>query len=226
MRPPFIVVIAAILAIVILAVTFRERVLFAFAPDGINLLKNGSFEDGEPAGTNDEPIDTLTHTCKRLCDGSTTIDGWVASGNGPSINPPHCSNGKVGDALCWVIKSPPDQIHAQDRERFVDLTGFNSRPPSAYGRVSQAVSTDIGKTYEVSFFIGSSINFSTDGLGVRVEIPGVEIPNNGFFDAPRPQAQTNWSPEKSTALPFHGGQRDHDSELHGRLRRPERLHRA
>jgi hypothetical protein len=53
MRPPFIVVIAAILAIVILAVTFRERVLFAFAPDGINLLKNGSFEGGNPENTND-----------------------------------------------------------------------------------------------------------------------------------------------------------------------------
>jgi hypothetical protein len=72
-----------------------------------------------------------------------------------------------------------------------------NRPPSRYGKVSQAVSTDIGKTYELSFFIGSASRFPGEGLGVRVEIPGVEIPGQGFFSAPPPQSgASNWSDPK------------------------------
>jgi hypothetical protein len=59
--------------------------------------------------------------------------------------------------------------------------------------------TDIGKTYELSFFIGSASSFPGEGLDVRVEIPGVEIPGDtkSFFSAPPPQSgASNWPDPK------------------------------
>jgi hypothetical protein len=187
--------------------TFFERVLFA--PDGRNLVKNGSFEAGNPTATDDEPA--AQGNCKVLCDGSSAIDGWQVSGNGaPPPNNRTCTNGKAADAVCWIInppqcppKSPPCPdafgIAAQDGNNLVDLTGSVSRPPAAYGTVSQDVPTEVGKRYELSFQIGSaSSHFAADGLGVHVKIPGVEIPGrpNGFFDAPPHPQASNWSDPK------------------------------
>jgi hypothetical protein len=77
-------VIAALLAIV-LVVTFREFLgSMLFVPDGRNLVRNGSFEAGNPTATDDEPFVTGPN-CKVLCDGSSAIDDWQVSGNGPPI---------------------------------------------------------------------------------------------------------------------------------------------
>jgi hypothetical protein len=193
-------VIAALLAIV-LVVTFREFLgSMLFVPDGRNLVRNGSFEAGNPTATDDEPFATGPN-CKVLCDGSSAIDGWQVSGNGPPHPPRTCTNGKAFDAVCWIINPPqclpqsppcPDVfgIVAQDGNNFVDLTGFGGRPPAAYGTVSQDVPTEVGKTYELSFQIGSSSRFAAEGLGIFVDIPGVF---SGFFPAPPPQTVSQWA---------------------------------
>jgi hypothetical protein len=168
-----------------------------FGPDGNNLVKNGSFESGHP--TDDEKIIGGPNIAP-LCDGSTSIDAWVVSGIGRSGGGT-CSGGRKRDVIGWVA-NPPEcaegppcnsfHVGAQDGDNFIDLTGNEDRPPSEYGKLSQAVSTDIGKTYELSFFIGSSSSFPGVGLGVGVEIEGVAIPNNPF-PAPPPQERSNWS---------------------------------
>jgi hypothetical protein len=89
-------VIAALLAIV-LVVTFREFLgSMLFVPDGRNLVRNGSFEAGNPTATDDEPFVTGPN-CKVLCDGSSAIDDWQVSGNGPPHPPRTCTNGKAFD---------------------------------------------------------------------------------------------------------------------------------
>jgi hypothetical protein len=180
--------------------TFFQRVLFA--PDGRNLVKNGSFEAGNLTETVDEPI-VRGPNCKVLCDGSSAIDGWQVSGNGVPHPNRTCTNGKAFDAVCWIINPPqclpqsppcPDSfgIAAQDGNNLVDLTGAGRRPPAMYGIVSQDVPTDVGKTYELSFQIGSSnaSTFAAEGLGVFVEIPEVF---SGFFPAPPPQTASQWA---------------------------------
>jgi hypothetical protein len=78
-----------------------------------------------------------------------------------------------------------------------------NRPPSRYGKVSQAVSTDIGKTYELSFFIGSASRFPGEGLGVRVEIEGVAIPKDPFPAPPPQSGVSNWpKPEDAPRFRF------------------------
>jgi hypothetical protein len=173
-----------------------------FGPDGRNLMKNGSFESGHP--TNDENKIPGPNIAP-LCDGSTSIDAWVASGIGRTGGGT-CSGGRKRDVIGWVANPhecspnvpPCNSFHigAQDGDDFIDVTGNEHRPPSEYGKLSQDVSTDIGKTYELSFFIGSSSSFPGERFGVRVEIPGVEIPGDakGFFSAPPPQSGvSNWS---------------------------------
>jgi hypothetical protein len=200
-------VIALLLVIVLFTIigaviTFGEFVApVLFKPDGRNLVKNGSFEDGNLTPSNDEQVVAQTGLgdCKLLCDGSTTIDGWLASGKGP-LPPQTCSNGKASDAVCWVIKQE-NGIAAKDGIRFVDLTGFNSRLHDRYGSVSQGVPTEVGKRYELSFAIGSSSNFprGATGLGVTVEIPAIVIPGvtDGIFFAIEisvpPQTVSQWS---------------------------------
>jgi hypothetical protein len=166
------------------------------------------------------------HPCIRgVCDGSSTIDSWVASG-GLNLNRT-CSGGRTPDAIGWIVNSkecPPQVppcpdtlgIAAQDGAGLVDLTGNAGRVPDRYGSVSQAVGTEVGKRYEVSFFIGSSSGvIATQGGAVFVEIEGVAIPNNPF-PAPPPQKPSNWSDtndpprfrfiavSRSTTLKFSG----------------------
>jgi hypothetical protein len=219
--------IAAILAIV-LVVIFRGRVPQFFVPDGHNLVKNGSFEGGNPVFTDDEPFIGGPND-KALCDGSTTMPSWVASGVGAPNPNRTCSGGRTPDAIAWIANShecPPQVppcpdtlgIAAEDGDRLVDLTGLGGRVPDRYGSVSQTVDTEVGQTYEVSFFIGSASDQSVAGDqhgAVFVEIAGVSIPNNPF-PAPPPQKPSNWSDtndpprfrfiavSRSTTLKFSG----------------------
>src|SRR5215831_18616103 len=115
-----------------------ERVLQA--PDGINLLKNGSFEDGViPTDPTADERFTAGPNVVVLCDGSTRIDHWVASGLGP-LNPTTCSNGKTFNVLDYVANPdhyepnvPPCPnsfgIAAQEGNRFVNLVEFFSGRP-------------------------------------------------------------------------------------------------
>lgn len=160
-----------------------------FGPDGINLVKNGSFEDPKDP----PPGEIDVGDCKLLCDGSTTIANWVVSGHG-ALNPQPCptGSGKANDAVCWIFKpAEVNPVAAQDGIRFVDLTGFNLRAPNQYGAVSQAVPTERGKRYELSFWIGSSSKFTrgAETLQVVVQIDGV---TSGAFLTPLPQNVSQW----------------------------------
>jgi len=205
-----------------------ERVLQA--PDGINLLKNGSFEDGViPTDPTADERFTAGPNVVVLCDGSTRIDHWVASGLGP-LNPTTCSNGKTFNVLDYVANPdhcepnvPPCPnsfgIAAQEGNRFVNLVEFFSgRPPRNYGSVSQDVQTNVGQRYELSFFVGSSSEGRIVGDksgAVSVEIAGVVIPDNPF-PAPPPLTASNWplgsgrarfgftAVNETTTLTFHG----------------------
>ena len=109
------VILSILMAIVVLAIIAVEFVgPGLFVPDGHNVVKNGSFEDGNPAASNDEQVGAKTGLgdCKLLCDGSTTIDAWEVSGKG--FSPDHtCSNGKavpsqivleMGDAISGISR--------------------------------------------------------------------------------------------------------------------------
>jgi hypothetical protein len=198
-----------LVVVVILLITFGtqpfpliERVLFG--PDGHNLLQNGGFESGNAFNPGPDETFTPGPNTRILCDHSTSIEHWVPSGPGPGGNNRICSNGLPFNALTYVANPdhcepnvPPCPnsrgVSAQEGNRFVNLTG-DFRPPAAYGTVSQDVPTEVGKRYEVSFFIGSSSNnlLVGDKSGaVFVEIAGVTIPNNPF-PAPPPQMASNW----------------------------------
>jgi hypothetical protein len=166
------------------AVTFRE--FFGsklFVADGRNLVKNGSFESGNDQASPDEP---KGGACKLLCDGSITVDGWKASGTGGPQGKT-CSGSRAADAVCWGIGG---DITVQEGTHLVDPTGFIGRPPAGYGTVSQAVATGVGRTYELSFWVGSSSRFPGEGLGVSVDISGV---TSGFFPAPPPVKPSDWT---------------------------------
>ena len=203
-----VIVLLLVIVLVLLVVIFRREFVgqMLFVADGRNLVKNGSFEAGNPTGTDDE-VFAGGPNCKMLCDGSTTIDGWQVSGKGVLHPNRTCTNGKAADAICWTINPPqclpqsppcPDSfgIAAQDGNRFVDLTGFGGRTPDRYGTVSQAVPTEVEKTYELTFWIGSSSKFPADGLGVFVEIP--EVTRGFFLLAPPPQTLSQWPQAPST----------------------------
>src|SRR5262249_11555345 len=207
-------------------ITFFQRVLLV--PDGTELVKNGSFEDSKPLTT--ENVDehfVPGPNVVVLCDHSTYINDWMASGLGP-LNLQKCLNGNTFDVLGYVanpdhcepnVPPCPNSSGIAARQgngnRFVNLTGVSGRPPRNYGSVSQDVQTVIGQTYELSFFIGSSSNnlIVGDKSGaVSVEIAGVVIPGNPF-PAPPPQDASNWSDQISrrfdavngtTTLTFHG----------------------
>src|SRR5262249_35706333 len=172
-----IIAFALLLVVVIAFVTvggnsitfFQNVVSVVFVPDGINLLQNGGFEDSKPLTTDpnvDERFSAGPNTVV-LCDQSTFIDHWSASGPGP-LNLPKCLNGRPFDVLDYVANLdhcepnvPPCPnsfgIVAKEGNRFVNLTEiFSALPPNRYGSVSQDVQTNVGQEYELSFFIGSS----------------------------------------------------------------------
>jgi hypothetical protein len=187
--------------ILLLVLVFTGAALFLaefiglglFGPDGRSLVKNGSFEGENADSTEDEPFIGGLNV-KVLCDGSTTIDSWVASG-GLNLNRT-CSGGRTPDAIGWIVNSkecPPQVppcpdtlgIAAQDGAGLVDLTGNAGRVPDRYGSVSQAVGTEVGKRYEVSFFIGSSSGvIATQGGAVFVEIEESPSPTTPFLHLP------------------------------------------
>jgi hypothetical protein len=52
----------------------------------------------------------------------------------------------------------------------------------------------------LSFQIGSSSTFAAEGLGVKVDISGVQL-DNPFFPAPAPQAVSQWAPARPPENP-------------------------
>lgn len=93
-------------------------------------ILNGSFEEGAfVAGASQG---TMT-----LGVGSTTMTSWTV----------------VGDSLAWINSPNPWSLSAQDGNFFLDLTDFETGSP--FGGVTQAIATDVGSEYNLSFYLGS-----------------------------------------------------------------------
>lgn len=104
-------------------------------------IVNGSFEAGNFA-----PISQQTMT---LAAGDTDITGWTVN----------------SDFIAWIGTGNPWNLSASEGDRFLDLTDYQNGAP--FGRLSQTIATDIGATYEVSFDVGSSLQYS---VPVAVEV--------------------------------------------------------
>lgn len=140
-----------------------------------NLVRNGSFEDGNKAAEENQPF---IQSGKDLCAGSSALTSWQVfrKPNATTCTPP---NGT--DAVFWA--GTPNNFNnipvpAADGEWFLDLTGFAGRPPATFGGVMQDVqNTQPGRLYELSFAVGSAGGYQPptpqDSVAVSVEIKGV-----------------------------------------------------
>ena len=92
-------------------------------------ITNSSFETGvfvdDGNGTMVLPVD------------STAITGWTV----------------VTDQLAWIISPNPWGLSAQDGNGFLDLTAYPAGAP--FGGVSQALSTSIGASYLLNYYLGA-----------------------------------------------------------------------
>jgi hypothetical protein len=100
------------------------------------LVTNGSFEDV----TNF--VDNNSQDTMSLPFGSTAMTDWTVIGQ--------------NDSLAWIGPNNPFvAVKASDGSYFLDLTGFQDRPP--YAGVAQTIATQAGSEYLLSFDLGSSL---------------------------------------------------------------------
>src|SRR5262249_55389551 len=95
-----VIVLITLISIAILLAIFLPP--FLFQPDGINLLKNGGFEMGKAFDPDPDETFVTGPNVRILCDRSTSIDDWVATGPGPSGIHEPCSGGRPRDVLEYV----------------------------------------------------------------------------------------------------------------------------
>jgi len=173
-----------------------------FLPGGPNLVRNGIFEGGNVAGTQDEPLSGGKANCKELCGGSSALDNWQVFRQ-PEAGTQSCASAK--DAVCWGpvpnglgISTPnnPDNKPA----RLIDLTGFFGRPPEQYGELRQTIeNTQPGTEYELSFAMGTSSLFPPKKpagkvafYGVNVDAVGSDLGHRVFTSEPNVPDVSHW----------------------------------
>lgn len=100
------------------------------AANAQNLLMNGSFEEGNFVPNGDATMS--------LQPGSTVMTGWET----------------FSGELAWIDNANPFQTSASDGSKHLDLAGYHDAAP--YGGVRQTVTTEAGKTYALSFDMGSN----------------------------------------------------------------------
>jgi len=184
-----------VMVILLLSLAWIHRFQFLVRwPVDPELVLNPSFEEGDftappPPSPPDEPIvqpvdirsggGTVTHVAKAakvLRAGSMALKDWQVSGTG---SPPTCSPTKAGlDAIAWLDSSNLFALPPRDQARFIDLTGYCSRPPANFGSVSQVIKNlQAGHEYELSFAVGSAAGFPATGnaVTVRLEIVGLLV---------------------------------------------------
>ena len=140
-RVGIVIMLVVLISILIALWAYRSGVV-SF-PDGVNVLANGSFEDGtQPGGVfkpNGDGVMSLT-----TADGAA-IPGWTV------LVAPHSRQDVawVDNANRFVPKAATDGSH------FLDLTGLNDAPlpDGSFGAVSQTFGTTVNKRYHVSFDI-------------------------------------------------------------------------
>ncbi len=176
-RPWLMLTIGVVIGVVLALFALPSRKYVGLLiPGGRELVQNGSFENGSFVSTPDEPIEAAGG--KMLCAGSKALDGWQVL---PGINAgPDCTH--ATDAVAW-LEAPEYGLDAADGIRFLDLTGYQPRPPAQFGGVSQVIAnTQAGATYELSFSIGSSSSYPPpqNYIGVVAIVAGVQ---NGVMTA-------------------------------------------
>ncbi len=134
-----------------------------------NLLVNGSFELGDFVPT--EPGFMV------LSSGATAMTGWTVTGNG----------------LGWDSAPNPDGLTASDGSYFLDLTSDYDTSP--YGGVQQTVATTIGLQYQLTFDVGTDLNFDSDEgsfPAIPVGIQATAGSSSGTFTTTTPVAHDQW----------------------------------
>jgi pentatricopeptide repeat protein len=130
------------------AQVFNEALRLPASP---NLLINGSFEFGTFA-------DAKGSIGRLLFPRAYNITGWTV------VGPP-------GFDLGWMDPQNPGGLRAADGTHFLDLTGAHDSTP--YTGVSQTIRTVVGRSYDLSFALGSDANYDRSILpSVAVEITG------------------------------------------------------
>ena len=109
-----------------------------------NLITNGSFESGKLVPNKNG--DMLLHA------GATDLTGWT-----------------VINDLTWIDLDNPWKLSASDGNRFVDFTEYKAKE---LGGVFQSIQTTVGEDYELTFDLGSSIQWKVP-VSITV-IAGVE----------------------------------------------------
>ena len=180
-----IVVVLLILSITILVALLLYRSGVVSFPDGVNILADGSFEDGTgPGGVfkpNQDGIMSLPTT-----DGAT-IPGWtilVAQGRNQDV-------AWVDNTNRFVPNAATDGTH------FLDLTGLHdvALPDGSFGAVSQTFGTAVNKRYHLSFDImvaNITFNNTTFGGPITVDALIKRTPTEA------PYAQTTCGPFNPT----------------------------
>lgn len=130
-----------------------------------NLLTNGSFEMGIL-------VNDGNHT-QTFNAGPTAITGWTA----------------VGRQVSWIDAGNPFSLSAQDGNRFLDLTAYNTGAP--FGGVTQTVSTTAGQQYTLSFFLGS---FTQLWGGPPISILATAGGTSQTFTLATPTTSSTWAP--------------------------------
>ena len=103
------------------------------APAKANLINNGSFEDDR----NFVSTPFSNHDTMSLPIGSTLMPDWMV----------------ITNRLAWIGPTNPFSLSASEGEYFLDLTDYTQ---GFFGGVQQTINTVIGKSYVLSFDLGSS----------------------------------------------------------------------
>ena len=117
---------------------------------------------------------------------STTIPGWTVVGNG---------GGNVA-VIQQDFSFQGTTIRAQDGVQSLDLTGFSDLTGIANVGVSQQLTTETGKTYRVSFYVGNQVDPGGPGgttSTVNVEINSVQVFSGTNSDGAG-SGVMNWKP--------------------------------
>jgi hypothetical protein len=140
-------------------------------PVRADLLINGSFEQGAFGN----PPNGFTS----LAPGSAAVTGWTV----------------YNDQIAWGTTPNFTPLTAEDGSKFLDLQDPGNTP-APYGGVTQAISTTIGQSYLLTFYIGVLEDNSFDpDLGGPVTIrASAGATSMDFTFAPPPSSETQWMP--------------------------------
>lgn len=142
----------------------QSQWIYAYAPGVlsrpvVSLAANRSFE---------QPIVPVGGFTDASPGDSTTIPGWTVAGQ---------SNGNVA-VINQAFVFRGTTISAQDGIQSLDLTGYSDITGASNVGISQQLTTETGKTYRVSFYIGNQVDPGGPGgttSTVNVEINSVQV---------------------------------------------------